>query len=281
MDSTCKFHFEANDDFNVSSKNMKDWISAQEFRADQIIAISSGLQDLQTEQHMHVCFYRSASMSNEPPLLLDFDNGKQNADWEDSLDQAEEFSKDNRLIAIGHTPIRGLSLQTLWFEKLSSSNSTKTHDIKGFFDQDSNGDYKTLCTKAAKWLEEHILPHQLTSISLFENEHDPNTKDFYFTVVHTAGAEPKPLRESHPDCVEGNKYDVTFAAAGENGQWRDVFADAAEKINQKGATEGHLASISNFSFGEDRKVAVVISWQRNQESILADQSRPDQCCSIF
>eukprot|EP00352_Strombidinopsis_acuminata_P008927 CAMPEP_0176372360 /NCGR_PEP_ID=MMETSP0126-20121128/25334_1 /TAXON_ID=141414 ORGANISM="Strombidinopsis acuminatum, Strain SPMC142" /NCGR_SAMPLE_ID=MMETSP0126 /ASSEMBLY_ACC=CAM_ASM_000229 /LENGTH=218 /DNA_ID=CAMNT_0017732167 /DNA_START=216 /DNA_END=872 /DNA_ORIENTATION=- len=218
-------------------------------------------------------------MANEPPMLLQFDNGKPDADWESSLEAAENLSVDNRLISFGHTPIKGMSLQTVWYEKLSNSNEKKTHDVKGFFNE--SGDYRSLCTKAVKWLEEHILPHQLTSISLFEQEHDPATKDFFFTVMHTAGEEPKPLAEIHPDCVEGNKYTVSFAATGEDGEWRDVFGDAAQTINQKGATEGHLASISNFSFGEERKVAVIISWARNQESILADQSRPDQCCSIF
>lgn len=70
MDSTCNFHVEIHDDYNTNCQNMRNWIIGQDLRADQIIAISSGLRDLINDAHMLVCFYRSATMANEPPMLL-------------------------------------------------------------------------------------------------------------------------------------------------------------------------------------------------------------------
>lgn len=121
----------------------------------------------------------------------------------------------------------------------------------------------------------------MTGISLFEAEHDPETKDLFFVAMHSAGEDPKPLAESDQQLADKNKYDLDFVFRGEDAQWSDVAQEVIDIINKKGSNHGYQVSISNFSFGSDRKVAVILSWEHEQDQMFTEQTREDGCCTIF
>jgi len=79
----------------------------------------------------------------------------------------------------------------------SSLKSNPKVDVKVLAKE--NGDYKDLALKAKQWMDQHIMPHQLISVSLFEDEHDASTRESWLAIAHTAGDEPKPFSEIMPD----------------------------------------------------------------------------------
>lgn len=95
--------------------------------------------------------------------------------------------------------MKGLNTQTLWSLPVPSSNlkNNPRVDVKVLFKPD--GDYKDLVLKGKLWMDKHIMPHQLISVSLFEDEHDAATRETYLVIAHTAGDEPKPLSEIMPE----------------------------------------------------------------------------------
>ena len=282
MDAQCKYHYVVGNDYNQSCAMMQQWLNEQNFRRDQIISVTSALDNLEKENHVLVCFYKTVSAINEPVLSnITFDNSNPQKNWDDLIDGAEQLSKRNQIVSIGHTPYRGQQLQTTWMVPLGRTLGKHTDDIRVLYD-DKDSSVEDFVRGGVEWLQKHVMPHQLTGISLFEEEHDPNTREYLFAIMHKAGDEPKPISEViSQEAANGNKYSYEIFKGTEQDDWRTVIEKANEHINRLGASEGHVSTISNFSFGQFRKVIVNVSWKRDQESLLVDQSRPEGCCAIF
>ena len=105
-------------------------------------------------------------------------------------------------------------VQNVWVNPLNKSLSKATISTKCFFSQDKTQDVEDFCRRCINWLKDHILPHQIVAISLFEEEHDPDTLEFFFSVSHTAGEELKPLKESNPSAYDMNEYKLEFFKQG-------------------------------------------------------------------
>mmetsp|Transcript_24844 Transcript_24844/g.17557 ORF Transcript_24844/g.17557 Transcript_24844/m.17557 type:complete len:80 (-) Transcript_24844:101-340(-) len=78
-----------------------------------------------------------------------------------------------------------------------------------------------------------------------------------------------------------NEYKLKFFKQGEGADWKDIAEQVEGYVNEIGADQGHKISISNFSFGEDNKMAVILSWDLLKEQNLVDQTRNEGCCTIF
>lgn len=127
------------------------------------------------------------------------------------------------------------------------------------------------------------MPHQLVSVSLFEDEHDEETRESWLLIAHTAGEEPQPISELMPEyqLPSGGIYKVNTFSSENN--WVMVFDQAKQHMNSFGADEGHLVSAANFSFEKHGCVAVVYSWSSNDANNLKDSRNAGCCaeCTIF
>ena len=248
--NSCKSHIEKHANMNENCKNMRDWIISTELRNDQIISITSGLSNLEEEKHVLILFYRTASNSDEPPLLqINFENGKSSQDWNEQFEFAEELSKTNKIISVSNTPMGDLLTQNVWVNPLNKTLSEATSSIKCFYDESKAGNIEDFIRRSVDWLKNHILPHQIESISLFEEEHDPTTVEFFFSVTHTAGENLEPLAETNPTAYDLNDYKLEFIKTSSSGKWSNIASDVSKYVNKYGADQGYKISISNFSFG--------------------------------
>lgn len=91
--------------------------------------------------------------------------------------------------------------QTIWSLPVPSSSESSNPKVetKALFKK--SGDYKDLVQKGKEWLDKYIMPDQLVSVSLFEEEHDEQTTEIFLCIAHTAGEEPKLISEIATDYI--------------------------------------------------------------------------------
>ena len=84
------------------------------------------------------------------------------------------------------------------------------------------------------------------------------------------------MTEKALEATEGESiYDLEFI--GGTSEWDDMFKQAKDKINKKGATEGHLVSSTNDSTNEGG-VVMVLSWKHIMQTNIQELARPAGCC---
>lgn len=123
-------------------------------------------------------------------------------------------------------------------------------------------------------------PHQLLSVSLFEDAHPNEGKGINVAITHCAGPSPADLSEN--ETAKGKAlYDLEVITG--TGEWEDMFTEAKTLINKKGGQEGHIVASTNDS-SCDGGVIIVLSWSSLLESNLRESVRPASCmdnCTIF
>lgn len=142
-----------------------------------------------------------------------------------------------------------------------------------------DGNHEQLAKDVTAWLNAHIAPHQLISVTIHEEMH-PNQSHFVNAVItHTAGEQPPKLADTPAagKLPTSGVYSVTVRR-GETTEAASTQALLA--INERGGQEGHVVTTTNDSINQDI-VAVVISWGAIWEAQLLEQMRPAGCCSIF
>lgn len=169
-----------------NSNQLADWINSNGIHRSQIVSISSNQVSLEKEEHMITLFYREKSISaNEVPITnlecLQYD---QRNDWDTLLDNAEDdITVRRQVISVTHTPMKlaQFSLQHLF------SIPADNHDYKMELLTAESGSWNQFAQKVSNWLNSNLAPHQLVSLSLFEEEHQPadGKQIFHAVVTHT------------------------------------------------------------------------------------------------
>ena len=111
--------------------------------------------------------------------------------WDDLFSEYEIFSKNKEVVSLTHTARQtgNLHNQTVFY--IESTPSDDEYNLQIF--ENDNADWKDILHDAVQWMNEHIAPHNLVNISVFEEAH-PNDNGKQFLVVnHKAGKDPKPL----------------------------------------------------------------------------------------
>ena len=143
-----------------------------------------------------------------------------------------------------------------------------------------DGEWASLVEEVKQWLTQFVAPHQLLSVSLFEDAHPNEGKGINAVITHTAGATPVDLSEN--EAVKGKAvYDLEVITG--TGEWEDMFTEAKTIINKKGGQEGHMVASTNDS-SNDGGVIIVLSWSSLLEGSIRESIRPASCmdnCTVF
>ena len=129
------------------------------------------------------------------------------------------------------------------------------------------------------WLNEYIPPHQLISVTMFEEAHPNQTGKVGAMITHKTGRSPTKLANTKAgknDFV-GSVYRMEIVRHEETSGAVNL---ALQVINRKGGQEGHVVTTTNESQVQDI-FCCVISWGALHEAQLVDDLRPTDCCTIF
>ena len=60
-----------------------------------------------------------------------------------------------------------------------------------------------MVSKASKWMNEHIAPHEFLGLTVFDDHHpiDKENQQRNIIIYHQAGPDPQPLKEMREDIV--------------------------------------------------------------------------------
>jgi len=137
-----KFFIKQATDYKENCEAMRQHITKNEFKKDEIVSITSCVKNVKDDDHMLVLFYRNQSDSADIPVdQLQFDAGKPQDDWDDQFEALENLSQENEIIAVGNTPMKSLYAQTIWSLPISKSELSyhAKVSVKVLFKKD--GDY--------------------------------------------------------------------------------------------------------------------------------------------
>jgi len=166
--------------------------------------------------------------------------------WARQLDAVNTYKKDGRSVnVIGVSRcaknIGNAKLQSLWYTMDAGSDDTTSIVL-----EDREGNWDTLGDKVKQYLNNYIPPHQLISVTFYEDCHPCDNGHIMSLVTHKAGKAPIKLNESAARNVTA--ADTIYSMA----IFRDETTGAAAKqalthVNRRGGQEGHVVSTANDS----------------------------------
>ena len=112
----------------------------------------------------------------------------------------------------------------------------------------------------------HIAPHNLVSISVFEDDHPCPNKHYHLVVYHK-GDGIAPLVK--PIDIKGEIYSLHQFRSDE---WERVLQQSNDYIDKGADDFKHQLSAYNFT-EDDEKHVVVVSWSKHHEDLIADLAR--------
>merc|ERR1712113_71191 len=256
------------------------WITEHEIKRSQIISITMNETEIEEGDQMLTVFYRKKPIAEQELVFEDlkYEHFNQNHSWTRLQKEADSKLRGVDVISLQQSPknIGSSQNQFMWYVKGSNTAGTAGQKLL----RREDGNWNELITEVKDWMNNYVAPHQLISVSLYEDAHENVDKGINACIVHTAGASPKQLTENE-GVKDGNIYDVQVIMGAE--EWENMFESAAKQINKKGGQEGHLVTSTNNS-GNDGGVVVVFSWTSLMERGLREAIRPATCmeqCTIF
>ena len=192
--------------------------------------------------------------------------------WTEIISEGNQFSSNHDVISICHTrrQVGNRPLLFVWFNE----TQTKPQEVatQKLFES-GKGDWDKLMLDGVAWLDEFIAPHDLVSISLFEDNHSDEGKCI-LVVTHTAGTSPKPLSTKQKDGLY--MYALQTDTNLEHAMDRSF-----ETVKLRGHDSG-LVVTHAVDTQTDKQVVATIFWDKIREQTMADQKRPTECsCNIF
>ena len=195
------------------------------------------------------------------------------------MKDAEGMRSGNDVMGLIHSPknIGECRNQFMFFTKGSSPFGTPCFKVL----RKEEGQWPDLCNEVKDYCNQHIPPHNLISISLYEDAHPNDGGGINACITHTAGANPAPISDKAQEVAAGPIYEIQVIT--ETGEWEDMFGAARDRINQLGGQEGHLVASTNDS-SVDGGVIIVLSWKHILQANMMELDRPAGCmeqCTIF
>ena len=124
---------------------------------------------------MLTLFYRKRSIVNgaSPVDNIQFDSFNNQQSWEKQQASVNNFKVQERtpdIISVTRTPknIGAARCQTCWYTNEMGHPNTNTHLITR-----GDADWAQLSMDTLKWLNDYLPPHELVSLTMFEEAH-PN-----------------------------------------------------------------------------------------------------------
>jgi len=264
----------------ANARKMQEFIRSKELRRNQIISLTSNETDIEDGDHVLTLFYRETPIANDSPLdNIQFDAFDSLSSWDEQLAAANSFRAQGRqcnVIGLSRTPknIGNARLQTIWYTNEQGHPDTSTKQIVR-----GDGNWEALADNVLSWLNEFIAPHQLVSVSFYEEMHPNNTAGVGAVVTHTAGKNPVKLADSAAaQSVSSALYAMQLVRGADTAS---CVKQAQELINLKGGQEGWVVTTTNDSRNQDI-FCVLFGWSALVEAAVEEDMRPASCgCSIF
>lgn len=194
--------------------------------------------------------------------------------WDEQLLEARAIANHKaEVVALSHTPrsLGQMNVQILWY--LPNANNT-TYKVKHFSAKDES--FVELIKESLDYLNLYIAPHQLASVSIFEDDH-PNDQKLKHVVILHKGNDLTPLVKSEDikgDLYHSKIYQDTMG-------WDSLVARICYDIENAGVEENRFGVATTNYTPNDQQVAAVIQWSKVHEDALADNSREGCTCAIF
>lgn len=264
-----------------NARKMQEFIRTKELRRNQIISLTSNETEVEDGDHVLTLFYRETPIANDSPLdniLFDaFDSQKS---WEEQLRAANAFKvqdRDVNVIGVSRTPknIGAARLQTIWYTNEQGSPDTSTKLINR-----GDGKWDELAKNVLDWLNEFVAPHQLVSVSFFEEMHPNTTDNIGAIVTHKSGANPVKLSNSAAanNIPSAGIYTMQIVR---DATTQGCVEKTKNLMNLKGGQEGHVVTTTNDSSHQDI-FCVLFSWSALFQDAIEEDLRPASCgCTIF
>lgn len=167
-------------------------------------------------------------------------------------------------------------MQSLWYTNEQALNPTN-YTLLNRHDADWEG----LALNVKEYLNDFIAPHQLVSVSLFEESHPNNSGAIGAVIAHTAGVTPVRLSQTSASrsLPTAGIYKLDTIRAEETSM---LTKQACTIMNNRGGQEGYMVATTNCCRVGDL-FGMVLSWQAIYEDMLEEDLRPATCagCNIF
>jgi hypothetical protein len=111
-----------------------------------------------------------------------------------------------------------------------------------------------------KFLNTYVAPHNLISVSIWEESHPNKSGVIYANVLHQSDENQGALTDTKPEMKLPSEglYSMTVLK-GKNVWDEFYFKKICAQINEIGGEEGHMVATANDTT-QDEKVVVLFSW---------------------
>ena len=153
----------------------------------------------------------------------------------------------------------------------------------------ARGSWISVIDQAKKFLNEYIIPADLHSVALFEEEHPLFERESEFgtrnvIVYHYAGDNEglTPIKEQKPE-FDSQIYGYTLLEKGEQEDWSKMYQDIEENLEKLGQIDGVFIATATSSDDKNNgyQLALIVRTDPAAAQALADLGREGGCCSIF
>jgi len=153
-----------------------------------------------------------------------------------------------------------------------------------FNHQEQQIEGKQECGMLFTYLNDKIPPHELKTISIYEDAH-PQPEDAESTVnltmIHNSGSEPQNLPERY-GTAEGVSPDYRckhFESSHLEDPWTESCKKAEKWINEQGVAEYGYAITAYNRSTDDNACVFVLYWNKANNDFYKQAERPVGCCS--
>lgn len=147
---------------------------------------------------MLTLFYRKKAIyPGAAPLdHIKFESFNNQQSWDVQMSAANSFREQGRpvnIISVTRTPknIGSGRCQTLWYTSEQGNTDTSCKVLSR-----GDGNWNQLSEQVRQWLNEFVAPHQLVSVSFYEDAHPNLNNHINALICHKAGANPVALARS-------------------------------------------------------------------------------------
>lgn len=163
------FHVEVGGSFDKSCEKLKHWIVENSIKREQIISFSCHETSMKVPDTEVVVYYRKnvegAFQSLDKLAFKLVRNLKQ---WDElCLEAQKDVSQGKDVISLTHSPknIGQLNCYIIWYLPTTDSSACT---VKQF---STVGDWNGLLRNVVNYMNSHVIPSQMISLSIFEEDH--------------------------------------------------------------------------------------------------------------
>jgi hypothetical protein len=274
--------------------SLKNWVIKNEMKQNQIISINMNETEVYEGDSIVNVIYRNKSNDETATPCSHFDYKKYdvNMGWIDLFASAHnDFgAQDKQVLNLQHCPksVGTKQHQVLFFTPGKTTEKVQVKDLL------STSCWSNFCKDIETFLNKFVAPHQLISISIFEDRHPNKEMIKHCVITHTAGE----LKEELPGHSKGDIiYKLTYVEMGYKTSWDEMYGSLCEQVNKVGAEQGFQVCFTNESpqvngsvcYTKDApqvcgKVGAMFSYDNNTAEKLKEQMRPVSCldnCVLF